>query len=110
VVNAAECEPYITVDYRECIENSANILDGVYKLKSLLDIKYVIIAVEDNKPAAFAALKRIAESERDYDNSVKLMVLKSRYPQGAEKNDGACHNRQEGFRPASCPQMLAVLL
>ncbi|NLB36215.1 MAG: electron transport complex subunit RsxC [Clostridiales bacterium] len=85
IVNAAECEPYITVDYRECIENSANILDGVYKLKSLLDIKNVIIAVEDNKPAAFTALKRIADSEKDYDDSVKLMVLKSRYPQGAEK-------------------------
>ncbi len=85
VVNAAECEPFITVDYRECIENTANILDGVYKLKELLKIKDVIIAVEDNKPDVFAALEKVADSDRDKDNSVKMMVLKSRYPQGAEK-------------------------
>ena len=42
VINAAECEPYITVDYRECIENSKNIMDGVYTLKELLGIKITI--------------------------------------------------------------------
>ena len=46
VINAAECEPFITVDYRECIENTKNIMDGVYKLKELLEIENVIIAIE----------------------------------------------------------------
>lgn len=85
VVNAAECEPYITVDYRECMENSWDILSGVYALKELLGFKQVIIAVEDNKPEAFKVLGKIADHDADIDDSVKLMVLESKYPQGAEK-------------------------
>lgn len=85
VVNAAECEPYITVDYRECLENSENILNGVYMLKDILGLKRVIIAVEDNKPDAIRILKEIADKDNAHDNAVRLMTLKSRYPQGAEK-------------------------
>ncbi len=85
VINAAECEPFITVDYRECIENSRNILAGVYILKKYLGFKQVIIAVEDNKPDVFRILKDIADHEADVDDTVKLMTLESKYPQGAEK-------------------------
>ena len=85
VVNAAECEPYITVDYRECLENSWNIMNGVYTLSELLGLKRVVIAVEDNKPEAIKILKNIADQDIDKGNIVRLMTLKSRYPQGAEK-------------------------
>lgn len=85
VINAAECEPFITVDYRECMENSWDILAGVYTLKSFLGFKKVVIAVEDNKPEAFKVLKDIADHKEDVDDEVKLMVLESKYPQGAEK-------------------------
>ncbi len=85
IINAAECEPYITVDYRECIENSENIMNGVYLLQEILGFKKVIIAVEDNKPKAIKILKEIADSDLDHGNIVRLMTLKSRYPQGAEK-------------------------
>ena len=85
IINAAECEPYITVDYRECIENSFDLLTSIYTVKNILGIKNVIIAAEDNKPEAFKVLKSIADHEADMDDSVKLMVLKSKYPQGAEK-------------------------
>ena len=85
VVNAAECEPYITVDYRECLDNSHNVMNGVYRIAELLDLKNVIIAVEDNKPEAIRVLKEIADMDNDRDNKVRLMTLKSRYPQGAEK-------------------------
>lgn len=85
IINAAECEPYITVDYRECIENSENIMNGVYLLQEILGFKKVIIAVEDNKPKAIKILKEIADSDLDHGNKVRLMTLKSRYPQGAEK-------------------------
>ena len=81
VVNAAECEPYITVDYRECVENSWDIYSGVKTLQELLHLKRVIIAVEDNKPEAIKILRSIA----DKDDDVWVMTLKSRYPQGAEK-------------------------
>ena len=83
VINAAECEPYITVDYRECVENSENIMYGVEAVSKYLNIDNVVIAVEDNKPIALQILKEIANSTNS--DKVKVMSLKSRYPQGAEK-------------------------
>lgn len=83
IINAAECEPYITVDYRECIENSNNIMLGVDVVSKYLNIDNVVIAVEDNKPMALQILKEIADSTAN--GKVKVMALKSKYPQGAEK-------------------------
>lgn len=83
VVNAAECEPFITVDYRECVENSKNVINGVFTLKKLLGFKEVVIAVEDNKPKAIEIFQKLIDEK--HDNSVKIMALNSRYPQGAEK-------------------------
>lgn len=85
IINAAECEPYITVDHRECVDNSWDVLSGVYTIKEILGFKKVYIAIEDNKCDAFKALQKIANDDADFDNSVELMVLKSQYPQGAEK-------------------------
>ncbi|MDR1410069.1 MAG: electron transport complex subunit RsxC [Oscillospiraceae bacterium] len=85
IINAAECEPYITVDYRECLDHSTDVLRGVYTLLEHFDFKQIIIGVEDNKPDVFYHLIKIAESLRNKDNTVHLMKLKSRYPQGAEK-------------------------
>ncbi len=85
IINAAECEPYITVDYRECIENAENVLKGVELLKNILGFKQVIIAIEDNKPKVFEIMKEIADRDNDKDDAIKLMTLRSRYPQGAEK-------------------------
>lgn len=85
IINAAECEPFITVDHRECIDNSWDVLSGVYTVKEILGFKNVFIAIEDNKSDAFKALMKVAADDADFDDSVKLVVLKSRYPQGAEK-------------------------
>lgn len=85
VINAAECEPYITVDYRECMENSWDIIGGVYTLVEMMGFQNVIIAVEDNKPDAIEILKNIADKDNELGDIVKLMTLKSKYPQGAEK-------------------------
>ena len=85
IINAAECEPYITVDYRACIENPEDLLYGIYKVQEILKFKDVFICIEDNKPEAFKVLKRIADVDKDAGDIVKLMTLKSRYPQGAEK-------------------------
>lgn len=84
VVNAAECEPYITVDYRECIDNSWDILSGIHIIKDMLKLKQVVIAVENNKPAAFKVLKNMADTVNP-DGAIKIMALESKYPQGAEK-------------------------
>jgi len=81
IINGAECEPYITSDYREIIENSWNIIGGISILKELLKVKNVYIGIEDNKPEAIKVLTHLSEKIDD----VKVIKLKSRYPQGAEK-------------------------
>lgn len=85
IINAAECEPYITVDHRECIDNSWDVLSGVYTIKEILGFKNVYIAIEDNKSDAFTELMKVATDNADWDDSVKLVMLPSQYPQGAEK-------------------------
>ena len=85
IINAAECEPFITVDHRECIDHAWNVLDGVYTLKKILGFKNAYIAIEDNKSDAVKVLAQVAAENAEWDGSVKLVVLKSRYPQGAEK-------------------------
>ncbi len=85
IINGAECEPYITSDYRECMENTESVYEGIYLIKKILGIKNVIICIEDNKEKAIEALYKIAADKRDVNNEVRLMKLRSAYPQGAEK-------------------------
>ncbi len=85
VINAAECEPYITVDYRECIENSWDVYSGIRTIMEFLEIPNVVIAVEDNKPEAFKILSQIVDGDSSVNGAIKIMQLESRYPQGAEK-------------------------
>lgn len=83
IINGAECEPYITSDYREMMENSQGIIDGINILKKLLKVDNVFIGIEDNKPEAIKELTRLAA--KDGDACIKVAGLKSIYPQGAEK-------------------------
>ncbi len=85
IINAAECEPYITVDYRECIENSWDVYSGIRTIMEFLEIPNVVIAVEDNKPEAFKILEQIVDGDSSANGAIKIMQLESRYPQGAEK-------------------------
>ena len=96
IVNVAECEPYITADNREAIENSQAVLDGIYTIKRILGLERVIIAVENNKPDVIEVLRKIADNEEmDPQNQVRVLPLLSRYPQGAEKVlVQACTNRR----------------
>ena len=96
IINAAECEPYVTSDHREAIESPRAVLEGIYALKSILNINRVIIAVEDNKPDVIEALKKIADNtDHDPNNEVRILPLKSKYPQGAEKVlIKSCTNRE----------------
>lgn len=81
IVNGAECEPYITSDYREIIENSWNIISGINIIMDLAKVKKVIIGIEDNKPRAIEILTDLAAT----NDKIEVMKLKSKYPQGAEK-------------------------
>ncbi len=86
IINGAECEPYITADYRECLENPRDIFEGVYLLQRILGFERVIIAIEENKPTAIEILNKIATDSLDVGDRVKVMRLKTVYPQGAEKS------------------------
>lgn len=81
VINAAECEPYITSDYRELIESPSDIIEGILILQKHLGIPYCKICIESNKPDAIAMMKEKTESI----NSIDIVTLPSSYPQGAEK-------------------------
>lgn len=85
LINAAECEPYLTADYRECMENSWDIVSGVQTVMEFLDAKRVIIAIESNKPKAITELSRIAATVSVPGREVRVKRLPARYPQGAEK-------------------------
>lgn len=81
VINAAECEPYITSDYREMMENPDGIIEGIKLIQTTLNIKNVYIGIEDNKPKAI----KLMDGKTADDESVKIVKLKTSYPQGAEK-------------------------
>jgi electron transport complex protein RnfC len=81
VINAAECEPYITADYRTMIEESDKIIGGIKLVMKCLGIEKAYIGIEDNKPKAISLLKEKTAN----DDSISVVKLKSSYPQGAEK-------------------------
>lgn len=82
VINAAECEPFITADYRECLENIDNIMEGIKQLQKFLKIEKVYIGVEDNKPYAIQTLNNACKNVPN----ITIVKLKSLYPQGSEKS------------------------
>ncbi len=85
IINAAECEPYITADYRECLENSWDIISGIRTIMSFVGASRAIIGVESNKAAAIAVLSRMAETIKNPRQIISVKALRTRYPQGAEK-------------------------
>jgi electron transport complex protein RnfC len=78
IINGAECEPYLTGEYRLMIEKTHEISSGIQLIAKCLGAKDVYIAIEDNKPEAIERFKVIGEK-------FKVKVLKSAYPQGGEK-------------------------
>ncbi len=81
IINAAECEPYITSDEREILECSDSILSGIMAAKKYLDIPEVVIAIERNKPECIDLMFSLTKG----DDELSVMPLNTRYPQGAEK-------------------------
>ena len=79
IINAGECEPYITADDRLCREHPAELMKGLKLIMKIFGLSEGHIGIEDNKPEAIKALK-----EHLLDG-IKLDVLPAKYPQGAEK-------------------------
>ncbi|HPY99874.1 MAG TPA: electron transport complex subunit RsxC [Clostridiales bacterium] len=84
IINAAECEPYITVDHREMLEHPEDILYGVAKVKAECGFQNTYIGIERNKPDAFETLAKTIAAHEEWKD-IQLLCLKDTYPQGAEK-------------------------
>ena len=80
IVNAGECEPYITADDRLCREYPKGLISGIRLIMKILGLKSAHIGIENNKPEAIQALKAYVA-----DSGIQVDVLPANYPQGAEK-------------------------
>jgi electron transport complex protein RnfC len=81
MLNGAECEPYLTADYRLMMERPGEVLEGLKILMRALGVKKGFVGIEDNKPDAVEAMREAAASLAD----VEVCPLEVKYPQGAEK-------------------------
>lgn len=81
IANCAECEPYLTSDYRRMIEEPQKLVEGLKIILQLFDNAQGILAVEDNKPDCVKILTEMTQNEPN----ISVAALKTKYPQGAER-------------------------
>jgi electron transport complex protein RnfC len=82
IINAAECEPYITADDMLIREKTLELILGIEILQHLVEADQVVIGIEDNKPTAISALKSLLEER---NSNIQLAVVPTKYPSGGEK-------------------------
>ncbi len=92
LINGAECEPYITSDYRVMLELPEQVLIGTKLMMKALGVNKAYLGIEENKPKA---LKIMKEKAKTAYKEIKIVSLKKRYPQGGEKQliDAILHRR-----------------
>lgn len=83
--NAAECEPYLTIDYRTILESTDKIIDGLHIEMKITDAEKGIIVLEDNKKNCLPILQTAIE-KLGYKDSISVVLVKTKYPQGGEKS------------------------
>lgn len=81
IINGTECEGYITSDHRTMLDRTDEVVEGCRLLEKWLDVKKIIIAIEDNKPDCIEKMKAAAAN----DEHVEVRALPCMYPQGGEK-------------------------
>ena len=81
IANGAECETHLTCDHRLMLENPVRVVDGLRAAMRAINVKEGIIAIEDNKPDAIEAMRKACQGRE----GVRVQVLKTKYPQGGEK-------------------------
>ncbi|MDA3799199.1 MAG: electron transport complex subunit RsxC [Kiritimatiellae bacterium] len=83
IINGAECEPYLTADYRLMLEHPECLIAGIQIICKVLNVTEAYIAIEDNKPEAIELLSKYLEDKKI--ENIKVSTLPTYYPQGAEK-------------------------
>lgn len=81
ILNGAECEPYLTADYRLMIERPSDVVEGLKILMKAMGVSKGIIGIENNKPDAIEKMKEAAKGS----SGVEVVACEVKYPQGAEK-------------------------
>ncbi|MBP6429803.1 MAG: electron transport complex subunit RsxC [Bacteroidales bacterium] len=81
IINAAECEPYLTSDYRLMSESAEESFIGIQIMKKALGVEKALVGIEENKPIA---IHKMTELAKQFDG-IEIVALKTKYPQGAEK-------------------------
>lgn len=81
ILNGAECEPYLTCDYRLMIEHGEEVVFGLKAMMKAINVKNGIIGIENNKPLAIKNMKEIVNDIK----GIKVVALETKYPQGGEK-------------------------
>lgn len=81
IINAAECEPYLTSDHRLLLQHPGEVVEGIKIILKILGLKNALIGVEINKENTFPGIEALLPA----DGSIKLCPLATKYPQGAEK-------------------------
>ena len=81
IINGAECEGFITSDHRTMLDRTDEVMEGCKLLEKWLNVKKIVIAIEDNKPDCIAKMKEAAAG----DEFVEVRALPCLYPQGGEK-------------------------
>ncbi len=85
IINGAECEPFLTCDYRLMVEESEGIVKGIEILKKIINPQKILIGIEDNKTEAADELNKFIKA-RNLNGSTEIVILKTKYPQGSEKH------------------------
>ncbi|MFH0948313.1 MAG: electron transport complex subunit RsxC [Elusimicrobiota bacterium] len=89
ILNGAECEPYLTADYRVMLEKPEELLAGLRAIMKILNVENGVIAIEDNKEDAIERLNNVIASreatKQSQTNKIKVVELKTKYPQGSER-------------------------
>lgn len=81
IINGCECEPMLTADYRLMLEYPEDILRGAELIRQATGAERVIVGIEDNKLPAYKNVEKLTQNSR-----IEVSLLKTKYPQGAEKN------------------------
>ena len=99
IINGVECEPYLTSDYRTMLERGELLVVGTRILMRAIGVEQAVIGVEANKPDAVKNLRQIIGTAGD----IKVMMLKTQYPQGGEKQLIAAVMGREVPAPPALP-------
>ena len=81
IINGCECEPFLTADHRMMIEQTDDLITGIHILMKALNVRQALIGIESNKPDAIEILQTALQK----DDTIRVVPLKVKYPQGAEK-------------------------